>query len=713
MNKKQELIDKLKAYDPSVDVELVGRAFDFSIKAHESQTRESGDPYFSHPLQVAHILADLKLDSHSIITALLHDTVEDTLETIETIGKQFGPEIAKLVDGVTKLSLLELQSEQTKQAENLRKLVLAMSSDIRVLLVKLADRLHNMRTIQFITSPKRRQRIARETIEIYVPLAERIGMQRLKDELEDLAFAQLNSEARDSILNRLKFLHETAHLEVDNIISELSELMKSSELPAHVSGREKTPYSIWKKMQTKNIAFEQLSDIMAFRILVDTPYDCYHTLGIIHSNYSVVPGRFKDHISTPKTNGYQSIHTTVIGPFNHRIEIQIRTKEMHQIAELGVAAHWEYKQGKTPEGPQYSWLRGLLEILEHASSPEEFLEHTKLEMFQDQVFCFTPQGDLISLPRGATTIDFAYAVHSQIGDHTIAVRINGRQMPLRTVLHNGDQVEIVTSKTQNPSPTWERFVVTGKARTCIRRFIRTQQRVQFCELGRSILHKAFRRLDLDYSEKNMDSVAKFLKFQTVDDLLSAVGEGIITASEVITTTHPERTQKNTQEQEGFLDKPYKPKDVSKQSDTAVSIKGLISGMAVHYAGCCHPLPGDQIVGIVTTGKGVTIHTRDCDVFHSFKETDRTLDISWEDSISPLETHVGRFKVTFLNKPGSLASMSTAISKQKGNIANIKVTHRTVDFWDLLVDVEVKDVNHLTAILATLRTLPIINSIERV
>lgn len=713
MDKKQELIDKLKSYDPSVDAALVERAFDFSTKAHASQLRASGDPYFSHPLQVAHILADLKLDSHSIITALLHDTVEDTLETIETIQKQFGPEIAQLVDGVTKLTQLELQSEQTKQAENFRKLVLAMSSDIRVLLVKLADRLHNMRTLQFISSPEKRRRIARETMEIYVPLAERIGMQHLKDELEDLAFAELNSEGRDSILNRLKFLHETAHLQVDEIIAELSELMKSSDLPAQISGREKTPYSIWKKMQTKNIAFEQLSDIMAFRILVNTAQDCYHALGVIHSNYSVVPGRFKDYLSTPKANNYQSIHTAVIGPFNHRIEIQIRTREMHQIAELGVAAHWEYKQGKTHEGRQYSWLRGLLEILEHASSPEEFLEHTKLEMFHDQVFCFTPQGDLISLPNGATTIDFAYAVHSEVGDHTISARINGRQMPLRTVLHNGDQVEIVTSKSQNPSPTWERFVVTGKARTRIRRFIRTQQRLQFCEMGRSILHKAFRHEDEVYSEKNLEIAAKALKYPSVEDLLAAVGEGVVTGTEVVHATRPEPIQKQPDEQEAFLEKPYKPKDTPKQEQTTTSIKGLISGIAIHYAGCCHPLPGEPIAGIVATGRGVTIHTKDCEVFKAFPEPERTLDLAWEDSISSEEKHVGRLKVTFFNKPGSLASMSTAISKHGANIANIKVTHRTTDFWDLLVDVEVKDVHHLGNILASLRTLSIINSVERV
>jgi GTP pyrophosphokinase len=713
MNGKAELIQKLKAYDPSADEELISRAFDFSEKAHASQKRASGDPYFLHPLQVANILADLKLDAYSIVTALLHDTVEDTLCTLEEIEATFGPEIAKLVDGVTKLSLLELQSEQTKQAENLRKLVLAMSSDIRVLLVKLADRLHNMRTIHFFSSIEKRKRIAHETMEIYVPLSERIGMQRIKDELEDLAFAQLNPEARDSIMSRLRFLHETKENQVDQIISELTQTMKDSNLDAQISGREKTPYSIWKKMQKKNIAFEQLSDIMAFRVLVNTITDCYHALGIIHSTYPVVPGRFKDFISTPKANNYQSIHTTVIGPYSHRIEVQIRTKEMHQVAEFGVAAHWEYKQGKSREGKQYSWLRGLLEILEHTSNPEEFLEHTKLEMFQDQVFCFTPKGDLISLPRGATPIDFAYAVHSEVGDHTVAVKINGRQMPLRTVLHNGDQVEIITSKTQNPSPTWERFVVTGKARAKIRKFIRSQQRQQFCELGRSILHKAFRLENVDYTEKALEQAAKHLKQATIDDLIAAVGEGVIPPKEVVQAAYPDSLTKPTDISDTLLEKPFKPKHPPPSSDTAVSIKGLIAGMAVHYAGCCHPLPGDRIAGIVVTGKGVTIHTYDCDVFQHFEEPERTLDLSWEDSLPQDEKHVGRLKITFLNKPGSLASMSTAISKQAGNISNIKVTHRSVDFWDLLVDVEVKSAEHINMIIASLRSLSIINSVERV
>lgn len=716
MIRQFELVERLKTYDPSADEELLNRAYVFSMKAHGTQTRASGDPYFSHPLEVAGILTDLRLDCYSIVTALLHDTVEDTLATIEEIEEFFGPEIARLVDGVTKLSRLELQSEATKQAENFRKLVLAMSNDIRVLLVKLADRLHNMRTLEFVPIDKRK-RVARETMEIYVPLAERMGMQGIKDELEDLAFAQLNTEARDSILSRLKFLHESSENAVSTIIGELSEALKKSGVNSQVMGREKTPYSIWQKMHKKNVAFEQLSDIMAFRIIVSTVPECYQALGVMHSNYLVIPGRFKDYISTPKPNKYQSLHTGLMGPLNHRIEMQIRTKDMNQISELGVAAHWQYKHDEEyHDGKQYAWLRGLLEILEQASGPEEFLEHTKLEMFQDQVFCFTPKGDLISLPKGATSIDFAYEIHSAVGDRTVATKINGRQMPLRTILHNGDQVEIVTSKNQCPSPTWERFVVTGKARARIRKFVRSQQRQQFGELGKSMVHKAFLKEEIDFTDKNLSNVTHHFKYSHVDDLFAAVGQGVHTLKDVIINTpgYTKKEEKNLNKHEGVLP----PKEITKSSSktihkTSLPIKGLIPGMALHFAGCCHPLPGDRIIGIVTTGTGVTIHTHDCEGVSSTIDPERILDLSWEDNLGTEERHVGRLKVIFFNKPGSLASMTTAISKQSANIVNLKVTHRTVEFWDLFVDVEVRNVEHLGVVQAALRAVPIINAVERI
>ncbi|MDB5410133.1 MAG: pyrophosphokinae [Rhodospirillales bacterium] len=709
MMRQFELVERVKSYDPSANEDALNRAYVFSMKAHGSQKRASGDPYFSHPVEVAGLLSQMKLDSASIITGLLHDTVEDTVATLDDIERSFGPDIAKLVDGVTKLSRIELQSDQTKQAENFRKLVLAMSEDIRVLLVKLADRLHNMQTLHYIKSEEKRRRVARETMDIYAPLAERIGMHRMKDELEDLAFAELYPDARQSLKTRLAFLREKGGDLVARIIATLGETLTAGGLPnATVSGREKSPYAIWRKMQRKNVGFEQLSDIMAIRITVETVEECYHALGILHSAYPVVPGRFKDYISTPKPNNYRSLHTGVIGPERQRIEVQIRTKEMHEVAELGVAAHWTYKQGRPKtEGKQYRWLRELLDILEHASGPEEFLEHTKLEMFQDQVFCFTPKGDLIALPRGATPVDFAYAVHSQIGDTCVGAKINGRLAPLRTQLSNGDQVDIVTSKAQTPSPTWERFVVTGKARARIRRFVRTQQREQYHDLGKAILQKAFRHDGQDLVEKQLEGVLQSFGCSSVDDLFVMVGEGLTTGREVVHAIFPPKADAKS----GKV-VPLRTRK-GKASENAVPIRGLIPGMALHFAGCCHPLPGDRIVGIVTTGKGVTIHTIDCETLESFADTpERWLDVSWKDEGDGEHANVGRIHVTLGNEPGSLGSLTTVIGKNGGNISNLKITNRSLDFFEILVDIEVESVRHLTTIIAALRATPVINSVDR-
>ncbi|MDP3371563.1 MAG: bifunctional (p)ppGpp synthetase/guanosine-3',5'-bis(diphosphate) 3'-pyrophosphohydrolase [Candidatus Paracaedibacteraceae bacterium] len=712
MLRQCELVERLRAYDPTVDDDLINRAYVFSVKSHGCQVRDSGDPYFSHPIEVAGILTELKLDSQSIVTGLLHDTVEDTVATIEEIESCFGVEIAQLVNGVTKLSKLELQSEATKQAENFRKLVLAMSSDIRVLLVKLADRLHNMRTLHHVVSEEKRRRIAHETLEIYAPLAERMGIHWFKDELEDLAFAQLQPDIYESIKSRLKFIHQASVGTIEHILQDIKDVAKKFGLSCMVSGRLKTPYSIWRKMQQKNVTLEQLSDIMAFRILVGSMSECYQALGIMHSHYMVVPGRFKDYISTPKPNNYQSLHTCLICPANQRIEVQIRTSEMHEVCENGVAAHWQYKQGsKMHDGKQYAWLRGLLEILEHASSPDEFLEHTKLEMFQDQVFCFTPKGELINLPSGATPVDFAYSIHSEIGNRTVGVKINGRQMPLRTPLKNGDQVDIITAKAQSPSPTWERFVVTGKARACIRRFIRSQQRQKYGELGKSLLQKACIKEGQIFNEKNFTKILSKFHYHILDDLYAAIGEGIQSAKEVLTTTYPEQ---NLPKKENI---PSAPKQKSSKiiHDPAQFIEGLISGMSVHFAGCCHPLPGDNIVGVVVTGKGVTIHTNDCEVITTILDPERVLDLAWHEIHGKEHSyrHIGRLKVTFLNKPGSLAAMTTTISKQSADIVNLKITNRTMDFWDLFIDVEVKDVDHLLLLKASLRSQSSILSVERI
>ncbi len=715
MIRQFELLEQVKAYDPGADEDALNRAYVFAMKAHGVQKRASGDPYFSHPLEVAGILTAYKLDSASIVTALLHDTIEDTPATLKEIEHQFGKEVARLVNGVTKLTRIELQSDHATQAENFRKLVLAMSEDIRVLLVKLADRLHNMRTLHHIEDPEKRRRIATETTDIYAPLAERIGMQEMKTELEDLAFAEINPDVRNSILARLDFLRKQGGDLVARIITQLGTTLAEAGIKAAVVGREKTPYSVWRKMWHQEVGFERLSDIMAFRVIVDSVEECYRTLGVVHSAYAVVPDRFKDYISTPKPNGYRSLHTGVFGPERQRIEMQIRTREMHEIAEHGVAAHWIYKQGASrTDGRQYRWIRELLDILETAAGPEEFLEHTKLEMFRDQVFCFTPRGDLINLPRGATAVDFAYAVHSEVGDNCVGAKINGRMMPLRTRLGNGDQVEIITSKAQTPSPTWERFVVTGKARSRIRRFIRSKERDQYVQLGRAILDRAFQEEGYEFSNKALKGVLKVFKVGDADDLCADVGAGHHTGRDVVEAVFPgTRKKKRKDEKVVPLARARTRKAKKKGKGAAIPIKGLIPGMAVHFAMCCYPLPGDRIVGIVTTGKGVTIHTIDCETLENHAETpERWLDVAWEVDSESVDVHVARVYLTVLNEPGSLGNLSTVIAKNEGNISNLKITERSREFFDLVIDVEVRDVKHLTNIIAALRATPVINSVER-
>ncbi len=712
MIRQFELVERVRSYDRAANEDALNRAYVFSMKAHGAQKRASGDSYFSHPLEVAGILTEYKLDGDSIITALLHDTIEDTPATLADIESQFGEGVARLVDGVTKLTRIELQSDRASQGENFRKLLLAMSEDIRVLLVKLADRLHNMRTLHHIRNSDTRRRIALETMEIYSPLAERIGMQEMKNELEGLAFTELNPEARKSILARLEFLRAEGGDLVSRVIIELQNTLVEAGIKAAVSGREKSPYAIWDKMQHKNVGFEQLSDIMAFRVIAETEEECYRTLGVIHGAYSMVPGCFKDYISTPKPNGYRSLHTKVFGPQRHRIEVQIRTSEMHEVADHGVAAHWQYKQGtdKT-DGRQYRWLRELLDILEHATEPEEFLEHTKLEMFQDQVFCFTPKGDLINLPSGATVVDFAYAVHSEVGDTCAGGKVNGRMMPLRTQLQNGDQVEIITSKAQIPSPTWERFVVTGKARARIRRFVRSKERDQYLKLGRAILEKAYAEEGYDFSEKALDEVLEKFQANSTSDLCAKVGAGHYTGREVMEAVFPGTKKKGRGWNVVPLSRARRKKNKAK--DTSIPIRGLIPGMAMHYAGCCHPLPGDRIVGIVTTGKGVTIHTIDCVILVGYAEKpERWLDVSWEVESEQLDIHVGRVQLTVTNEQGSLGNLSTVIAKNDGNISNLKITNRSADFFEMTVDIEVRDVQHLTYIIAALRATSVINSVQR-
>lgn len=715
MGQLKKLKETIVQYNPNLDCEIIERAYNYAKEKHDGQFRSSGEPYYTHPVEVAQILADMRMDITTIVTAVLHDTVEDTDATLEEVEKIFGKTVADLVNGVSKLTRIESQTLEGKQAENFRKLLLAMSEDIRVLLVKLADRLHNMRTITGIKTPEKRRRISLETLEIYAPLAERVGVHRIKEELEDLCFDQVNSEARESITNRLAYLRKEGHDVVDGIILELKQLLKSGGINAEITGREKTRYSIWKKMQRKKVTFEQLSDIMAFRIMVDTTEECYLVLGTIHGKYRSVPGRFKDYISTPKPNGYRSIHTTIMGPHRQRIEVQIRTHQMHAEAELGVAAHWAYKGNAQPtkrDVTKYRWLRELLDILEQEQKPEDFWENTKLELFQDQVFVFTPKGDLIELPNGATPIDFAYAIHSDIGDKCVGAKINGRIAPLNSRLVNGDQVDVITTKSQNPSPTWERFVVTGKARSHIRKYIRNQQRDEFVILGKAMIQKIFRQEGYEFTEKALTSALTFYRLEEVEDIYAKIGSGVFVAKDVFKIIFPshqaEIDKQQPIEEIDQLKKARRPKESG-----PMPIKGLIPGMAMHFARCCHPLPGDRIVGIVTTGKGVTIHTIDCDTLENFADTpERWLDVSWGDQNDSQDTQVGRLNVTISNEAGALGTVTTVIGRNGGNITNLKITNRSLDFWDMILDIFVTDTKHLNNVIAALRATPCIVTVDR-
>ncbi len=711
------------AYAPGANTALIDTAYAMAAEAHAAQTRDNGDPYITHPVAVAEILAGYHLDVASICTALLHDTVEDTGVTMRDLEARFGATIAGLVDGVTKLTRLELQSDRTKQAENFRKLVLAMSRDIRVLLVKLADRLHNMRTLGFVQKAERRQRIAHETLDIYAPLAARIGMDAVKTELQNRSFAELEPDAHSTIQARLNYLRGQGADVIDGVKAELAAVCRDAGVDVReVSGREKSAFSIWQKMQTRNVAFEQLSDIMAFRIVVPTREQCYMALGAVHNAFPVIAGRFKDYISTPKANGYQSLHTgvTLRHPRNQKIEVQIRTQEMHDIADNGVAAHWNYKEG-AQETQNFAWVQDLLEILDNSAAPDEFLENTKLELYQDQVFCFTPKGRLIQLPRGATPIDFAYAVHSQVGDTCVGAKVNGRLMPLRTELSNGDQVEIMTARGGTPSPSWERWVVTGKARARIRRYVAARQRATTLDQGRTALTRAFRQEGLDGSEKVLEGALKPLRQASVADLYVAVGNGTIGPKDVIHIAYPEMLEaaRGPRMMPGLLARPPAAKPPSR--DSGMAITGLVSGMAVHYAGCCHALPGDPIVGIVTTGKGVTIHTKRCPTLETFAATpERFIDVDWDYAAAAgvpgtgnrRDTHTGRISIIAANEPATLANLTNAVARQDGAVTNLKITSRQQDFIEILVDVEVRDLRHLSMVIAGLRAVSGLTQVER-
>ena len=687
MLRQYELVERVKSYDPDADEAILNRAYVYTVQKHGTQKRASGDPYFSHPVEVAGLMTELKLDQATIVTALLHDTVEDTLATPEEIEKLFGAEIARLVDGVTKLSKIEAMTEKERAAENLRKFLLAMSEDLRVLLVKLADRLHNMRTLHFIKSEDKRRRIARETMDIYAPLAERVGMYEYMREMQLLAFEQLEPEGYATITGRLAQIRSQEGGQVDAIALSIKQALAEADLNVEVSGREKHPYSIWKKMQERHVSFEQITDIMAFRVITDTIEDCYKALGVLHTTWQMIPGRFKDYISTPKSNGYRSLHTALIYENSMRMEVQVRTREMHRLNEFGLAAHWAYKQGGgiKPDG-QVGWLRDLIEIVDASHDAEELLEHTRLAIYQDRIFAFTPKGALHQLPKGATPIDFAYAVHTDLGSMAVGAKINGRHMPLRTPLNNGDVVEIIKSRTSSPQLSWLSFVVTGKARAAIRRAVRARERQEVAAIGRKLFEEIVERLPSKVGKKAITSAIKRLGFTREEDLMVAIGSAKLDDREVMEALVP-----------GSAKALAEPEQWPRQ-ERAISIKGLTAGVAFKLGECCHPVPGDRIVGVRQPGVGVEVHTIDCMTLASGIDAD-WLDLSWGERTTGA---VGRIRCVLYNRPGTLAEVTGIFAGNRANIVSLKMTSRDELFGTYEVDLEVLDLAHLARIVSALR-----------
>ena len=732
MMRQYDLIERVRRYNPNTNEALLNRAYVYAMKAHGEQRRASGDPYFSHPIEVAAILTDLKLDDATIAAALLHDTIEDTEATRAEIGGLFGHDIGTLVEGLTKLKKLDLVTKEAKQAENLRKLLLAIADDVRVLLIKLADRLHNMRTLGYMP-PEARRRAAEETLEIYAPLAGRMGMHEMREELDDLAFRELYPEAYDVVTARLNALTESSKLLISEIEKQLTKKLGDRGIDARVVGRRKRAYSIWRKMERKSVGFEQLSDIFGFRVLVNTLADCYQALGVVHSTWPMVPGRFKDYISTPKGNDYRSIHTTVIGPSKQRVELQIRTVAMHEIAEYGIAAHALYKDHVgsptellSRESTAYAWLRRTIELLAEGSNPEEFLEHTKLELFHDQVFCFTPKGKLIALPRKATPIDFAYAVHTDIGNTAVGCKINGQIAPLTSELVNGDEVEIASLKAQTAPPAaWESIVVTGKARAAIRRATRFAVRRQYAGLGRRMVERLFQRAKIGYSDEILTGALPRLARASVDDVLAAVGRSELKASDVARAMYPDYKEERAaamaakpKSESGWFGlkklTSVKFKLPENATGPAIPIRGINGDLPVRFAPDGGAVPGDRIVGILTPGEGITIYPIQSPALSEFEDTpERWLDVRWDEEEQAPSRFPARIAVQSVNEPGSLAQITQVIAEHDGNIDNIRMTRRAPDFTDVTIDLEVYDLKHLTAILAQLRAKSVVAKAERV
>jgi len=697
-------LEKLTNYLKKSEKKIINSAINFSEQAHKDQIRKSGDPFITHPIEVAKILTSIKMDAFGIAAGLLHDTIEDTEISKSEITDIFGDQISELVQGLTKISKFSLMINKQKLGENYRKLILASSKDLRVILIKLADRLHNMRTINYIKDESKKINISMETLEIFVPLSQRLGMKEWQDELEDLAFHTINPEARKSVIDRLNYLNVKDENIVDEIRYELKKNLLSEDINSKIDGRIKSAYSVWNKIKNKNISFEQLSDIMAFRIISNSTRECYKCLGIIHRKYQYIPGRFKDFISSPKSNGYRALHTTVMGPKNKKIEIQFRSNVMNQIADYGVAAHWKYKDPKSikeKDTKEYKWMHDLVDLMNSSANQDELIENSKISVFKDEIYVFTPKGDLIELPKKATPIDFAYAIHTQIGDKCVGAKINEKLQPLKTVLKNGDQIEIITSEESQPSPLWERFAVTTKVKSQIRRFFRSKKRDEYILFGKEILSSFFIKENYDLNNDTLNKIKAEFNISDIDDLYEMLGAGRLTAFSVIKRIYPEFNYKS-------------PKQFEFKTENTIRLKGLTAGMSYHLAGCCSPIKGDTIVGIVTAGIGVAVHTIDCDTLSSYSDDpERWLNISWDNSSHNISLSNARISVVLKNQPGSLGMVTTVIAKNNGNISNINFSIRKIDFFEIVIDIEVRDANHLNNIIAALRLVSEISSLERI
>ena len=695
MLRQYELVERVKEYAPDVDEDRLNRAYVFTVQKHGSQKRASGDPYFSHPIEVAGLMTDLKLDEETIITALLHDTVEDTLVTIEEVENKFGKNVARLVDGVTKLSKIEAQTEDERAAENLRKFLLAISDDLRVLLVKLADRLHNMRTLHYIPKAEKRRRIAKETMDIYAPLAERVGMYEYMREMQLLSFEQLEPSAYKTITKRLEQIRGDEVGEVTKISEYITEEMAKGGLTVEVSGREKHPYSIWRKMEERHIAFEQLTDINAFRIITETEEDCYKALGLLHKKWKMVPGRFKDYISTPKRNGYKSLHTTIMYADTMRVEVQIRSADMHRSSEFGLAAHWGYKQQEQPDG-KAGWIRDLIEILDTSYDAEDFLENTRMAMYQDRLFAFSPKGALYQLPKGATAIDFAFAVHTDLGCKTVGAKVNGRHVPLRTTLSNGDMVEVLISDGQEPQPNWLNFAVTGKARASIRRFVNKREKSELIAMGRKIFEDIISRVPETIGAKAIKGAITRLNLHSEEDMMYKVGAGTLKDRDLIAALAPDLSE--TFDMGNW-----------QAGDNIVSIRGLTSGLSYNLGECCHPVPGDRIVGLRIENQPVEVHTIDCHELVDGVDND-WIDLSWGDES---EGGAAKIRAVIYNRPGMLAEVANIFGYQRANMMNLRLTARDAEFHTFEIDAEVHNKQHLMKIISSLRASDSVAEVERV